>query len=595
MNLVGDPMKNSLYRKYRPQTFSDMVGQSSAIEVLQTALKSNNFGHAYLFSGPRGCGKTTIARIMAKSICCTNRRDNAEPCDECDSCVAISRGEHLDVMEMDGASNNGVDNIRDLKTHVSLRALSSQYKIYIIDEVHMLSIGAFNALLKTLEEPPENVVFILATTEPHKVPVTIRSRCQHIPFHRIKVQDIVSRLEYVCEKEGIKADSDGLWEIARLADGALRDALSLLEQAISIGNGEVTKEAVNEITGGASRSSIEAWVASLLSNPEEAASTLTKIISSGTSCERLAEQIFIVFTNLWYANLWQKDIEKLLEISTEEANFLREEAKKWDEKVLRRCAYVTQKIQSKAHIGINGEYFGGLLFLELKNAIDGVEYNQVATPPPARGSASFQPQRAVPQAPNNVFVEPLQKQEPPRKTAKPAESIIKANTSFDERVENFTAIKSEKIDTSNFTRSFGDSPFAKIIAEIPQDNYEFAAALLHAKILQNDSEISFEAKDAPSAQAFLNIPFNKQIATLAVKKVFGLLPQEDEKEKSAPTEKEMQTPTTQPEQPIEGKNEVASVPSNTVSSNISRVLKLAGAELLYEEKDTIELGEEKDG
>ena len=194
----------SLYRKYRPQKFSDMVGQSAAISLLQESLKEDKIGHAYLFSGPRGCGKTSAARLIAKSLICKKQSQTYEPCGECDDCISVAMGEHLDVIEIDGASNRGINEIRDLKTHVNLKPLSAGYKIYIIDEVHMLTEPAFNALLKTLEEPPQNVVFLLATTEPHKVPVTIRSRCQQIPFHRISTKDMIERIQYVCDCENIK-------------------------------------------------------------------------------------------------------------------------------------------------------------------------------------------------------------------------------------------------------------------------------------------------------------------------------------------------------------------------------------------------------
>ena len=170
-------MSVSLYRRYRPTQFNQIVGQVAAVHVITRALEERVVSHAYLFSGPRGCGKTTLARLLAKSLNCTSRGEGAEPCNSCSSCEAINRGESLDVIEIDGASNNSVDEIRELKTHVSLSPFASSYKVYIIDEVHMLSLSAFNALLKTLEEPPSHVVFILATTEPYKVPITIRSRC----------------------------------------------------------------------------------------------------------------------------------------------------------------------------------------------------------------------------------------------------------------------------------------------------------------------------------------------------------------------------------------------------------------------------------
>lgn len=601
---MGDLMHISLYRKYRPQTFSDMVGQTTAVDVLRTALENGSIGHAYLFSGPRGCGKTTVARLVAKSLCCLDRKNSAEPCDKCDNCVAIARGEHLDVVEIDGASNNGVDAIRELKSHVSLRALSSHYKVYIIDEVHMLSSGAFNALLKTLEEPPENVIFLLATTEPHKVPVTIRSRCQHIPFHRISVQDIVSRLEYVCNSEGITADNDALWEIARMADGALRDALSLTEQAISLGHGTITRDAIDEMTGGASRTRLEAWVVSLLAEPNVAASSLAKIISSGTSCERLCEQIFIIFCDLWYAKLWQNNLDVLLESSQEEISFLKNEAQKWDERVLRRCAYVTNKIMSKAHNGINGEYFAGLLFLELKNAIDGVDNSPAKAEAPVKNpQAQVTPQPIIPNANQNTSnVQPEQKKVSAPVTASSFnEPSIKAPSSFDERVDAFTSTKSDKIDTSNFTKSFGECDFTKIIEAVSQDNYEFAAALLDTKVLQNGDEIIFEATDSPLSAAFLNIPFNKEIASLAVKKAFGLI-----KETPAEEKNEAQPSVVDALQnPVQRNSAGASAQeinqgttggvTQAISANAGRILKLAGAELLYVEKDVMDLEEENDG
>ncbi len=192
----------SLYRKYRPQTFSEVVGQDAATNLLRASFLDGRLGHAYLFSGPRGCGKTTAARLLAKIVNCENPTPAGEPCCVCRSCIAVVGGDHMDVMEIDGASNRGIDQIRELKSHVGLASFMGRSKVYILDEVHMLTMEAFNALLKTLEEPPSSVLFIFATTEPHKVPVTIRSRCQHIPFHRIGAEDMVAHLKHIAVLEG---------------------------------------------------------------------------------------------------------------------------------------------------------------------------------------------------------------------------------------------------------------------------------------------------------------------------------------------------------------------------------------------------------
>ena len=231
-------------RKYRPQTFDSVVGQSSITTTLKNAIKNDHLAQAFLFFGSRGVGKTTTARILAKTLNCFNLQDNIEPCNNCESCNSFNEGHSFNILELDAASNNSVDDIRNLIDQVRIAPQVGKYKIFIIDEVHMLSSSAFNAFLKTLEEPPAHAVFILATTEKHKILPTILSRCQIFDFHRIQINDIVAHLKGIAEKENVTVDEKALHIIAQKADGALRDALSIFDQIVSFSDGDITYETV---------------------------------------------------------------------------------------------------------------------------------------------------------------------------------------------------------------------------------------------------------------------------------------------------------------------------------------------------------------
>src|SRR3954471_18025136 len=229
-----------LARRYRSQTFDELVGQEAIAQTLKNAIKSNRVGHAFLFTGTRGVGKTSAARILAKAINCPNRTPDGNPCGECNRCKAIARGEDMDVIEIDGASNNSVDQIRELRQSAGIRPARSPYKIYIIDEVHMLTGGAFNALLKTLEEPPSHVKFIFATTDVHKVPATIISRVQRFDFKNIPTARIAAHLKEILDDEKIPAEPEALHRIARLGNGSMRDALSILDRVLSLGEKSIS-------------------------------------------------------------------------------------------------------------------------------------------------------------------------------------------------------------------------------------------------------------------------------------------------------------------------------------------------------------------
>lgn len=371
-------MIQSLYRKYRPQNFASVVGQKAAVDVLTSSIAKNRPGHAYLFSGSRGCGKTSVARIFAKALNCTNP-NGVEPCGECFNCKAVTEGESLDVIEIDGASNNSVDQIRELKANVTLAPFSSRYKIYIIDEVHMLTTAAFNALLKTLEEPPEHVIFIMATTEPQKVPVTIRSRCQHIPFHSIMPQDIYNRLEEICRLENVNAESEALWEIARQADGALRDALSLLEQVIA--SGEITLANVEAVFGAGSRSTFERWIKTYRTDKESAYMILKNTFDSGASGVRVFEELFSLVNNLWIVSRW-KNIADSLGVSEQEKTFLNEEAANWKTEELHLILKAIMKTLTQARTGVRPNVLLGIfaLILEAPLGIPAQETKTIVPP-----------------------------------------------------------------------------------------------------------------------------------------------------------------------------------------------------------------------
>ncbi|GGC94320.1 DNA polymerase III subunit gamma/tau [Thalassobacillus devorans] len=252
----------ALYRVWRPRTFEDVVGQTHITRTLQNAIMQDKFSHAYLFSGPRGTGKTSAAKIFAKAVNC-ERSPAKEPCNECAACRGIQDGSISDVIEIDAASNNGVEQIREIRDKVKYAPSVVDYKVYIIDEVHMLSIGAFNALLKTLEEPPKHVIFILATTEPHKIPLTIISRCQRFDFKRISQTAMVDRMEKIITQEGIEVAKEALEVVALTAEGGMRDALSLLDQAISYSDEEVTIDDVLAVTGSVSQQKLAGVIESL--------------------------------------------------------------------------------------------------------------------------------------------------------------------------------------------------------------------------------------------------------------------------------------------------------------------------------------------
>ena len=308
----------ALYRTWRPLTFDTVVGQAHVTQTLKNEIRMNRIAHAYLFCGSRGTGKTSTARIFSRAVNCENPKDG-NPCNECATCKGILDGTILDVIEIDAASNNGVDNIRSMREEAQYSAAAAPYKIYIIDEVHMLSGGAFNALLKLLEEPPEHVIFILATTESQKVPATILSRCQRFDFHRITVPDIVARLAEICERSNIPAEREALHLIAEEADGAMRDALSILDQCLSVGEATVSYADVAAFLGATDhRFLIGILKAVSEQNPKDALSLIDEFMAAGKNPVLLMENLMETLRSLLLCKTMEHP-ESILEVSADYA------------------------------------------------------------------------------------------------------------------------------------------------------------------------------------------------------------------------------------------------------------------------------------
>ena len=319
-------MYQALYRKYRPKNFNEMIGQDVIVKTLQNAISRNKISHAYLFTGPRGTGKTSTAKIFAKTINC-ERPENGIPCEKCVCCTQINNQQNVDIIEIDAASNNGVDEIRELKNKVNLVPSISKYKVYIIDEVHMLSTSAFNALLKTLEEPPSHVIFILATTDPHKVLPTILSRCQRYDFKKVSESKIYDRLKYVCEQEKITIDDSALKEISRLANGGLRDALSILDQVAAYSNDTITEKNVHDVNGTITQNDLKRMILSLTNDDLlNIFNIIDDYDNSGKNFVKLIEEIILFYKNIllmkkipnYFDNNYSELYNEFINVYTEE-------------------------------------------------------------------------------------------------------------------------------------------------------------------------------------------------------------------------------------------------------------------------------------
>lgn len=357
----------ALYRKFRPDNFEDVKGQEHIVTTLKNQIKHNRLGHAYLFCGTRGTGKTTIAKILGKAVNCENPA-NGNPCGECRSCKAIAAGSSMNLIEIDAASNNGVDNIREIREEVQYSPAEGRYKVYIIDEVHMLSIGAFNALLKTLEEPPSYVIFILATTEAHKIPITILSRCQRYDFKRISIDTIASRLTELMQIENIHVEQRAIRYVAKAADGSLRDALSLLDQCLAFYMGQdLTYDNVLEVLGAVDAEVFSDFLRKvLLGDTTGCIYKLEELVLSGRDLNQLVVDFTWYMRNLLLVKT-SEGAEDVIDVSTDTLGLLKQEAAMVETEVLMRYIRIFSELSSRIRYSAQKRILIEMALIKLTN------------------------------------------------------------------------------------------------------------------------------------------------------------------------------------------------------------------------------------
>ena len=349
----------ALYREWRPKYFKDVVGQEHITTTLKNQIQNNRIAHAYLFCGTRGTGKTSTAKIMAKALNCLNNKDG-EPCNECEMCKRINRGLAIDVTELDAASNNGIDKIRDIIDDAKYPPQEAKFKVYIMDEVHMLAIGAVNAFLKTLEEPPENIIFILATTDPQKLPITILSRCQRFDFRRIGTKDIRQSLRKIVDSKGVLADDRSLELIARVSDGAMRDSLSILDQAIAMGDGKVEYDEVVSMLGMVTNDSLFKITNAIFErNIEKAVSIIEEVVLSGKDMYQFLRELISHFRNLLMVKVTSNP-EEVLDMSMENIDYVKKQGSGVRTEEIMRNIRILQEAEGNAKLSKESR-----LYLEL--------------------------------------------------------------------------------------------------------------------------------------------------------------------------------------------------------------------------------------
>lgn len=510
-------MSSTLYRKYRPLKFSEIIGQKHIVQTLSNAIDNNRIGQAYLFTGPRGTGKTTLARIFAKATNCPSLKKaegvaSIEPCLACNSCKLFQDNKFTDIIEIDAASNTGVDNIRDLRETAKLSPLQGKYKVYIIDEVHMLSQGAFNALLKILEEPPTHVIFILATTEIHKVPETIISRCQRFDFFKFTSEEIIEKLSTICKKEKIKIDKESLSLIALMAEGGMRDAESLLEQIITLEKDDITAKKVEALLGVSGNQSIEKITGLVFDGNASAALVfINQIYKDGYNLEIFSKSLLEYLRKIMLIKV-SPDLKKqiLSNITKDQKNKIEEISQKASTQEILAFIEVMSITIPKIKTAFIPQ-------LPLEYAI--VELTE-------RNSKSI-PSNQTERFPADPKKDPRDNKQPsPEKTsdgeASSFESIVKKtieeNVTLDDKEENNKNHEAAPVDIYKVKKSWKD-----IIAEIGKSNYSLSMMLSNSKPIENSSRGIVEIVVKHSFHKDLvNKPDNKLTIRNISNKITGL-------------------------------------------------------------------------
>lgn len=411
-------MTQALYRKWRPRTFEEVVGQEHVVRTLRNALNSGRVHHAYLFAGPRGTGKTTTARLLAKAVNCLAPEPADRPCNECPICQAVNEGRLIDLIEIDAASNTGVDDVRELRERVGFRPNEARYKVYVIDEVHMLSNAAFNALLKTLEEPPPHAIFVLATTEPHRIPATIRSRCQRFDFRRIPLQTIVERLERIAQEEGIPTEREALTLIARQATGSMRDAESLLDQLAAYTDGGITVEVVRAALGTGTEEAVMGLVDALATgDTARGLALIDQVVDQGTDPRQFARQVVEHLRGLLFTRLGSE--ETPLHVPDGLRAAFRAQAERFTPRQLARAVRLFNRAATEARAAWQAQLPLELAFVEA--ALAGEEEPAPVSPPSTRPQQAPAPAKETPPSPPPATARPASP--PPAPEAAPAEGM----------------------------------------------------------------------------------------------------------------------------------------------------------------------------